>query len=179
MDPHRATRTADNSKSIPYHFQALFHAKARKCAQFARPVLGPEKASKLRLRKKASRVQKHIFIHSLVKRLDARQLLCCPPLYPSRHIYVRSGSSAPPPEPPALGPFALGVSGGEGWPIRQNSPKHLAKKTGQAGFFLEDKLCKHVSNLNNLCPHPSACKLLAFIVTNLVAWHTANNLDGK
>ena len=27
--------------------QALFHAKARKCAQFAQPVLGPEKASGL------------------------------------------------------------------------------------------------------------------------------------
>ena len=100
-----------NTKSIPYHFQALFHAKARKCAQFARPVVGPEKASKLRLRKKASRVQKHIFIHSLVKRLDARQLLCCPPLYPSRHIYVRSGSSAPPPEPPKQSQ----ASGQEDW----------------------------------------------------------------
>ena len=88
----------------------------------------------------------------------AARNLAPPPCF--KHILLYTSGVAP------LGPFALGVSGGEGWPIRQNSPKHLAKKTCQAGFFLED----------DFAPTPSACKLLAFIVTNLVAWRTAGNL---
>ena len=44
-----------------------------------------------------------------------------------------------------------------------------------SGFLFRRQTLQATST--TFAPTPSACKLLAFIVTNLVAWHTANNLE--